>query len=206
MNPTMTPTNLQVLRHYDGDGNLQRIIKPAAAAEALFAGAGIPAGRCMSLNASGEAELGVVGRRVPFWLFRNTTSPSGGWNGESAQTATDLTWADGSNHAFLFFVGIEGLEIATTEFIAEQTYVYNTLVSSRAADNAALSTDALRRDNAGKIYSTGVVHGAHPVVGVVSKPIGAYSKFGLSYVVLYTLYRPPVEGLINATPVNIALA
>jgi hypothetical protein len=200
-NPSMVATNMQVLRSYDGDGNLQRIVKPAAAQEALFANGAIPAGRCMSLNSSGESELGVTGRRVPLWIFRRSNSPSGGWSGEAVASSSDLTWADGSNHAFLHFVGIEGLEIATTEFIDGQTYTLNTLLSARMSDNAAYSTDAQRAAGAGVVYSTGVVHGAHPVVGVVSRT--GYERFNRNYVTFYTLYRPPVEGLINGTPVNV---
>lgn len=212
MNPTMTASNLQVLRHYNGDGNLQRVVKPSAAQELIFkttGGTGIPAGRCCSLNASGEAELGVTGRRVPMWLWRSTDKPSGGWSGDPVSVAPGLTWADGSKHLFLFFVGVEGLEIATTEYIAGQTYAYNTLVSARMSNNSAYSTDTERAAGAGKVYSTGVLHGAHPVVGVVSVPPGSYGvsiegikRFGSDYLVLYTLYRPPVEGILNGTPTN----
>lgn len=204
MNPSMTPTNMQVLRSYDGEGNLQRNVEIAAAQEALFNGNGVPAGRCLSLNASGLGELGVTGRRFALWLFRNSTSPSGGWNGESAQTATGITWADGSKKQFLCFVGIEGLEIATTEFIAGggNTYAFNALISARMTNNVAFADDAARAANAGKIYANGVLHGAHPVVGVVSRPQGTYKQFGMDYVTFYTLYRPPVEGILDGTPTN----
>lgn len=194
-NPNMTPSDLQVLRSYDGHGNLQKNLKPAAAQEALFADGAVPAGRCMSQNSAGEAELGCEGRDVPFWSFRRSDRPSGGWSGESPKTATTLTWQDGSNHQFLHFVGMQGLEIATSEFITGQTYTPNTLVAAKKSNDSGYSTDDERAAGAGKIYSTGVLYGLNNVVGVVSSPAASFVRFGLSYVTLYTMYAPPIEGI-----------
>lgn len=197
-NPSMTATNLQVLRHYDGNGPLQKILTPSAATKALFPTKAVPAGRVMHQNASGEAELGVGGTEVPFWSFRDSNRPSTGWSGESPKTATGLTWADGSSNGVLHFVGIEGLEIATTELAeAASNFTNNSLVASRRTDDAAYSTNEERANGAGKIYTTGVLNGKDAVVGVVSAAPGSYTKFGNTYVTLYTLYRPPVGGLVD---------
>jgi len=204
-NPTMTPSNLQVLRSYDGEGNLQRVIKPAAAQELIFkntGGGGIPAGRVCSINSSGEAELGITGSRVPMWLFRQTDRPSGGWQGEAVATATDMTWSD----------GIEGLEIATTEYITTgNTYALNGFVSSLMSNHSSLTTDALRAASAGKVFTLDVVYGAHAVIGVVSQVPGSYGvtsdgqkRFGRNYLVLYTLYRPAIAGLLTGTSTSVA--
>lgn len=201
-NPRFNATDLQVLRHYDGDGNLQRVMKIPAAVEATFADNAVPAGRVLSLNsATGEADLGVPGKQVPMWLFRRTDRPSGGWKGEPATTATGLTWSDGSVEQFLCFVGIEGLEVATTEFDNAQTYNYNDFVI--APDGPKAIGLGWTLDQAGRLTNQGVVYGAHPVVGVVSKIPGDYSRFNNTYLVVYTLYRPPIEGLLNGTPVNV---
>jgi len=206
--PSMTRNNLQVLRHYDGDGNLQRNVQMAAAQIALFATGAVPAGRCVSLGSDGLGYLGVAGSRVPLWLFRSTDKPSSGMQGPAAASATEMTWADGSVNAVLAFVGLEGLEIATTEYNKSETFNYNDLVACRLSTNAAYTTDTERAAGAGVVFKTGVVHGAHAIVGVVSQPptgIGSYSRFDNAYLCLWTCYRPPVAGLITGTPVNIAV-
>ncbi|GIW89626.1 MAG: hypothetical protein KatS3mg109_0058 [Pirellulaceae bacterium] len=200
-NPRFNATDLQVLRHYDGDGNLQRNMEMESAAESTFSDGVVPAGRVLSLSTNGKADLGVPGKQVPMWLFRRTDRPSGGWKGESPKTATGLTWSDGSVKQFLCFVGIEGLEVATTEFDSTRTYNYNDFVIAPDAVKAAALGWAA--DEAGRLTNEGVVHGAHSIVGVVSKKPGDYSRFNNSYLVVYTLYRPPVEGLLAGTPTNI---
>ena len=205
--PSMTRNNLQVLRAYDGGTVLQRNVKMNDAQSALFSNGAVPAGRCISLGSDGEGYLGVSGNRVPMWLFRSTDKPSSGMQGPPATTATEMTWADGSVNAVLAFVGLEGLEIATTEYNKNETFNFNDPLTARMSNNAAYSTDAARAANAGVVFKTGVVYGAHPVVGVVSDPPTGpnnYRRFDQPYLVFYTCWRPPVAGLILNTPVNVA--
>ncbi len=190
-NPVMTKNKLEVLRSTKDPARLVKSLKPDPTQEAMWGGAGIPAGRCLHRNAIGEMELGVIGRQVPFWLFRDTNKPSGGWSGDSVATSPGPTWADGSEHVLLHFAGIEGLEIATTEFIAGSYAIHDLLTAPTVA---GLSTDAQRMATAGVVTKVGVVHGKTPVVGVVIEP-AYYVPHNINMLVFYTLYRPPIEGL-----------
>lgn len=211
----MTETNMQVLRQYDGGMILQANVKPAAAQVAIFADGAIPAGRCCSRNSVGELELGVSGRRVPMWIWRRSDAPSTGSEYTPVSSATDLTFADGSTKQVLCFVGIEGLEIATTEYLKDSnngngTYAINALVSARMTSDSSYADDAARAAGAGKLFFYNVFYGAHAVVGVVSavgntygiEPATGARRFGLTYLQIYTLYRPPVEGLVTGIPTN----
>lgn len=194
-NPTMTRNKLEVLRSTKDPARLVKSLKPDATQEAMWAPFGIPAGRCMHRNAAGEMELGVTGNQVPFWLFRDTDKPSGGNTGDGVDVAPHATWADGSEHVLLHFAGIEGLEIATTEFIAA-TYNMHDFVTAPTV--AGYSTDADKKTNAGVVTKTNAVYGKNPVVGVCIEPAGQYYKpHGINMLVFYTLYRPPIAGLPN---------
>lgn len=195
---SMTAHKLEVLRSLDGfEGVLVKNLTPSAAQEALFPNSGMYAGRCLSRASDGSAELGVSGNRVPYWLFRTSNLPSTGMSSPVAvQNEVDLTYKDGRAHVVLCYAGIEGLELATTEFIASTgtPYALNQFLTAPVA--SAFSTDPEKVAGAGVLTNLGAVYGKDPIVGVVSES-AKRAPHKVDMLVFYTLYRPPVAGLAN---------
>lgn len=196
---SMTNHKLDVVRSVDGvDKVLIKHLKMSAAQEALFPSRGIYAGRCVSRAANGDAELGVTGNRVPYFLFRTSNLPStGSFSDPTAiADAPGLTYQDGVDKAALCYASIEGIELSTTEFdsTAAAGYALNTFLRAPAAGE--FGTDAAIVAGAGVLTSDGCTYGATPIVGIVSQP--SFDKpHNINMLKFYGLYRPPIEGLPN---------
>lgn len=203
-----TRHKLDVTRTLDGfESALIKHLKPAAAQELLFPDRGIYAGRCMSRNSAGESELGCSGRRVPYWIIRTSNLPSTGSFSSPVpiEQEVGLTVQDGAEHVVLHYAGIEGLEIATTEFLPAATtgvaWAINQLV---AAPTSAVvgGSDAAKLAAAGVVTNAAtVLHGRSAIVGVVSDvTLLTDMPHGVPMIQLYTLYRPPLEGVPAGVP------
>ena len=110
----------------------------------------VPAGRCVSLNASGNFVLGLSGNRaMPLFTLRASDDL------DVVNESTGVTpWKSpqpGGNVAALVATG--GYELETTEFDTAQTYAPN---------------DTLTADAAGRLTNLGAVPYTNPVVGVCS--------------------------------------
>lgn len=201
----MVAHKLEVIRSYDGEDTLQVNVKPDATQAAIFPNKAVFAGRCLHFNAARQGELGVSGHQVPLWLFRQTDRPSGGFNGVAATAATQLSWQDGSKGEYLAFVGIQGLEISTTEFDTAQTYAINDLLTAPLFSDATFDTDAKKLAGAGVVSNKNtaaatVKWGKDPVVGVISNLDQTTPHAGLKMLRFYTIYMPPIEALAANTP------
>lgn len=196
---SMTAHKLDVLRSVDGENKvLIKNLKPSAAQEAVFPNGGIYAGRCVSRNSTGDAELGVIGRRVGYMTFRDTSHPSVGGMSDPTSVAdqVDLTYKDGVDKAVLAFACIDGVEFATTEFDAAQTYNINDLLVARHATqiNGGSPTDAQLIAQGGVLTNVGAQHGKTPNVGVVSE-VAFRNPHRVNMLVFYGWYDPPIEAL-----------
>ena len=193
----MTKQKLDVLRSVDGFENvLVKNVIPSSAQEALFPARNMYAGRCVSRASNGEVELGAKGRRVPMFLFRGSGAPSTGSASSpvAVENEVGLTTQDGAEHRVLAYVGIEGLELATTEFIVSSGTNYAINQFLKAPDATDFSGDANILAGAGKITNHQVVYGKDAVVGITSE-IAHRTPHGIPMLCFYTLFRPPVEGL-----------
>ncbi len=192
----MSQHKLEVVKGIDGfEGTLVKNLKPSAAQEVLFPNAGVYAGRCMSRNSAGETELGCAGRAVPMWQFRTSNLPSTGYSDPiSVDTAVDLTQQDGREHRVLYYVGIEGLELITTEYIVSTGTAYAHNQFLKAPPASAFSGDANIVAGAGVVTNAAVVYGKDAVIGVVSE-LSTLATYRVPMLQFFSLYRPPIEGL-----------
>lgn len=199
VNLTMTEHKLEVARTIDGFENvLIKHVKMSSAQRAKFPHGGVFAGRCVSRNSSGEAELGVTGHRVPLWLFRDTNKPSTGSFSDpvAVADAPHVTFKSDAVEKTLAYVGIEGLELQTTEFDADETYNINDFLT---APPVGSMTDPEILESAGVITNAGIVYGRNPIVGIVSE-VGFTAPHRINMLSFYTLYRPAIAGLPNGIP------
>lgn len=200
----MTRHKLDVTRTLDGfESALIKNLTPSLAQEALFPNYGIYAGRCMSRAVGGDAELGVSGNRVPYWMFRTSNLPSTGSASSVLAVADEpgLTAQDGATHKVLHYAGIEGLEMATTEYNASSGTAYAINQFLTALPASSFSTDPDIVAGAGVVTNAGVVYGKTPIVGIVSET-ATVSPHGVAMLKFYTLYRPPIEGTASLTSVS----
>ena len=109
----------------------------------------------------------------------------------------------------LFFTGLEGFELATTEFDQSQEYTVGDYLRAPLHNPGAADPVAHARDIAGVVTNQGAVYGSTTIVGIVSpgelgSRNGETGRDGHRNKVLsfYTTYRPPVEGLVTSTPTN----
>jgi hypothetical protein len=189
---SMTNNKLDVLRSVDGfEGVLVKNIKISAVQEALFSPARLPAGSCVSLNASEEAELGVSGTKVGYMLFRDSNLPStGSFNDPTAiADAVDVTYKQGTTKRVLAFACMQGVEFATTEFDSAPTYAAGDPLTAPVYTSGPVG-------NAGKVTKTGAKVGATPVVGVVSEA-ALRKPHNIDMLVFYGSWTPPVD--LNST-------
>ena len=184
---------------------------------ALFVDEAVPAGRCMHLTrttASGampSAKLGTTGNaKVPVWIYRDSDSYSAGYLGPNPATSTGPGWSTGMEGGILMYVGLEGFELATTEFDSEIDYVVGDYL--RAPEFTVGTGDDANeaRTVAGVVTSANAVFGASTIIGIVSPGfIGerfdgtGYDPFRNKVLSFFTTYRPPVAGLVNGTPTNL---
>lgn len=146
----MVTHRLQPLRHFYQGAHLIVNAVPDAAQAALATGGYIPSGRCMHLSPTTKygrmptSKLGCVGHnKIPVWLFRDSDAYSGGFPGQSSASATNIVWADGAYSNLLHFVGLEGYELATSEFKKTVAYVVGQyLIAPEPATNDTAGMDA----------------------------------------------------------------
>lgn len=150
----------------------------------------VHAGRCVSLNASGQFETGCVGAAMP--LFINNTGGSGApssgnrsangyWHAMHAATLSGVT----ANNGF---------EAETTEFDPARTYLPNQQLRAIVANT--------NQTTGGRLTNEGVVRpeSASPqlataVVGVVSKPPAKTDFTQPSVLAFWMTYKPGADGL-----------
>ena len=188
---------LDVTRTLDGyETALIKHLTPNVTQENLFPNRGIYAGRCMSRAANGEAELGVSGRRVGYFMFRDSNKPSTGSPSSDTAVADEpgLTAQDGAIHKVLHYAAIEGLEMATTEYKASSGTAYAINQFLKAPPASAFSGNDNIVAGAGVLTNHQVVHGVDAIVGITSE-IATVSPHGFAMLKFYTLYRPPLEGI-----------
>lgn len=199
----MTNHKLDVTRTLDGfESALIKNLTPSLAQEVLFPSSGIYAGRCLSRAANGDAELGVSGRRVPYFIFRTSNLPSTGSPSTNVAVTSDpgLTSQNGATHKVLCYAGIEGLEMCTTEFnnASGTPYAINQFLTALPASSFVGNDNIVA--GAGVLTNASVVHGKTPIVGIVSEPQTdpvSFAPHQVPMLKFYTLYRPPIEGLPN---------
>lgn len=201
----MTSQKLDVLRGLDGfEHELIKNLTPDSTEELAMIGQNIPAGRCVSrTGVNGETTLGCKGRSVPYFTFRGSAQPSTGAvsDPQPVQLAPHVTWKSDAEHKVLCYAGIEGLELATTEFVAGTYAIGDYLVAPTVAAVGLAITNGVT--DAGKVTNqVGAVapaYGRDPIVGIVSE--AAFRKpHRVDMLVFYSLYRPAIEQLSNALP------
>jgi hypothetical protein len=215
----MTAHMLTPLRAYAESGHLVTNIKtdPVQAAASEFYR--IPAGRCLhTTNATGPNEvpickLGCEGNgKIPVFLFRDSDSYSAGYEGPNPATALVPAWSTGQDSRLLAFVGLEGYELATTEFDTTRTYLVGQALRSPEVGSTAGVTDVQVdvQNHAGMLTNASVVHGADTIVGIVSPGFASpqaedpgIDEHLNKVLTFYTRYTPPIQGLLNGTPTNL---
>jgi len=212
----MTSHRLQPMRHFYKGNHLVCNAVPWATQTALFSENAMPAGRCLHLDPTADpgtlptAKLGCSGNnKVPVWLFRDSDAYSGGFPGPSSVTSTSITWDDGSTGQLLFFVGLEGYELATSEFDKTQTYKVGQYLKAPEHDPGHGGGSAVHAQTiAGIATNDSVLYGRDTIVGIVSpavfQPLGKIvsgdiiDPDGTAMLPFYTTYRPPVAALTTA--------
>lgn len=206
----MTSHRLQPLRHFYQGAHLVVNAVPDAAQAALMTGGYIPAGRCMHLNPATKygqlpgSKLGCAGNnKIPVWLFRDSDAYSGGFPGDNVATSTAPVWADGSTGQLLHFVGLEGFELATSEFQKARDYTIGDYLKAPEYDNSG-ATHA--NNTAGIVTNDTVRWGTETIVGIVAP--GEWAPYGLrssgsndqvldpdgtKMLAFYTTYRPGLQ-------------
>ena len=226
----MTDHMLTPLRHFWNGSHLITNGAVDATEESLSEYQAIPGGRCMHLtNATGSnelptAKLGCTGNaKVPVWLYRASDSYSAGFPGPDPATYVGPSWDVGVEQRLLMFVGLEGFELATTEFDTTQTYQVGEYLRAGEDGEALADTDAADqqddiRNFAGVVTNksradAALTHGAHTIIGIVSPGFASpqaaadgTDEYGNQVLSLYTTYRPPVAGLTAAAAANNAVA
>lgn len=217
----MTKNMLTPLRHFWEGSHLVCNAKVAPSEEALSEYGAIPAGRAMHLtNATGPndlpvAKLGCDGNeKVPVFIYRPSDSYSVGYEGPDPATELGPSWVtEGDERGVLMFVGMEGFELATTEFNSARTYKVGEYLRAPEHDTGAPDAQVDVRTVAGVLTNDTVVNGVDTIIGVVSPGVNApmaaadgTDEYGNQTLSFYTTYRPPIAGLLNGTPVNVARA
>ena len=214
---TMTQHMLTPLRHmYQGS----HLICNAAATpseEALFEHGAIPAGRAMHLVAAtgpGEVASAILGcsgnQKVPVFIFHESDQFSTGMPADIGLIDNGPNWAAGDEgQRILMFVGLEGFELATTEYDDGRTYLVGEYVRApELSERGATAEQTFARDSAGKLTNDTVENGVETIIGMVSPgaetddPDGL-DPYGNNVISIYTMYRPPIQGLLNGTPTNV---
>jgi hypothetical protein len=208
----MVSHRLQPLRYFYDGAHLTCTAVPDSAQSALMTEGFIPAGRCMHLDRTKKpgalqvSKLGCNGgKKIPVWIFRDSDAYSGGFPGHDVTTVNHVTWADGSFGNLLHFVGVEGYELATSEFDTTRTYYVGDWLRAPEADTPLDATNL--NDVAGIVTNNTVRLGRECVVGIVSpnewapfqltagSPAHQLDPNGTKMLSFYTTYRPPLENV-----------
>lgn len=183
-----------------------------------------PSGRCMHL-VPGQTECGNLplarlgcegNNKIPVFLFRDSDSYSGaGFAGPDPAVENGPAWSTGINSVgrHLVFIGLEGFELATTEF--DKTagpYHVGDYLRAPEFDSGAQDKYENARTVAGILTKGDTPYGASTIVGIVSssapndvdtKQTPDENPYGERALSFYTTYRPPVQGLLDGTPVDV---
>lgn len=146
----------------------------------------IPAGRCVSLNSSGEFITGIATKRMGMFLFQGSdaldvTNPSG-----TTAKGTFVSQPILPNGAMMALVAAGAYELSTTEYDRAQTYVVNDYLSAGNADTNSVTGGLLTNKNTG---GTALVAGTHPICGCVSK-INTRNEYGIQTIEFWPVYMP----------------
>lgn len=146
----------------------------------------IPAGRCVSLNASGEFITGIATKRMGMFLFQGSdaldvTNPSG-----TTARGTFVSQPILPNGAMMALVANGTYELSSTEFDRAQTYVVNDYLTGTVADTNAVTGGLITNKNSS---AGALVAGTHPICGVVSK-INTANEYGIPTIEFWSVYMP----------------
>ena len=214
---SMTKHMLTPLRSKRDPAHLVLNAVPNATEATYFIDQAVPAGRCMHLvrdTGPGQlpnAKLGCTGNnKLPVWIYRASDSYSAGYAGPDPAVETGVTWSTGMSGGILMYVGMEGFELATTEYDKTLTYVVGDYLRAPEPNMAADPLTDEFRDVAGVVTNANATYGGSTIVGIVSPGfIGqrfddpGRDPFRNQVLSLYTTYRPPVAGLVAGTPTNL---
>lgn len=208
----MTTNMLVPLRHYRNGNHLVTNAKCDPAEELWSTHGRIPAGRCMhltNLTDPGQVPIAKLGcgaqyntgfGKIPVYIYRDSDSYSVKFDGPNSTTALGPSWATGAEEpVVLMFVGLEGFELATTEYVvASGPYKVGQFLrsSERTTVGALTNADAPDIQNVAGKLSPGL-RGTHTIVGLVSPGVGddngptdATDTYGNLLLSFYTTYRP----------------
>lgn len=215
----MTDHMLTPLRAVDSAGHLVVNMSVNAAEEAASEFQRIPGGRLMHLtdatnqNELPVAKLGCSGnQKIPVWLYRDSDSYSAGFEGPDVAVVVHPTWNTGMEKRLLGYIGLEGFELATTEFDKNRTYLVGQyLRAPQAGESGAANLSVDVNTIAGIVTNATVRNGVETIIGIVSPGVAApmqkdnrIDEYGNHVLTLYTTYRPPVQGVRQGVAVNVA--
>lgn len=120
----------------------------------------LPAGRCCSLNSSGELVTGVKGTAMPLWVFRGARS----WDVDN--TSNDEWHAATPRGYIKCLVATGGYELETTEYDDAQTYTPGDHLQAVNANTTLATGGTLTNQSLGVLYHASSMEAR---VGVVSR-------------------------------------
>lgn len=119
-------------------------------------------GRCVHLNDDGDFEMGAVGYQMPMFLTVGSNYPSAGNSSPSGR------WYAVHGARLSAVVAVSGLEVETTEFDSDQTYLPNQPLRAIASNSD--QTTGGRLTNAGVVKAESATPAsATAIVGIVSR-------------------------------------
>lgn len=120
----------------------------------------LPAGRCCSLNSTGELETGVKGTAMPLWVFQGARS----WD---VDNTSNSEWRAGTPRGFIrCLVATGGYEFETTEYDTAQDYLPGEHLKAIVANTTLATGGTLSNQSLGTLYHSSNMEAR---VGVVSK-------------------------------------
>jgi hypothetical protein len=145
------------------------------------------------------------------WIFRDSDAYSGGFPGEDSTVVNGPSWADGADGLILHFVGLEGFELATSEYDVSRTYLVGEELRAPEYDplfagGASVHINTL----AGVVTNQNVRYGRECIIGIVApseySPLinrsavgnNVIDENGTKILTFYTTYRPPLENVNTA--------
>jgi hypothetical protein len=146
-------------------------------------------GRCVHLNPSGSWELGVEKGQLPFFLLNNSDDLDVANDGGNPATEADA-WSPGTPSGKMNAVcALGGFELASTEFIATDTYAPN----DRLAAPITTGVPATMLTASGVLKKSTVNTFAEAVVGVVTRgriPTSPKNAHGRDEIYFASVYLP----------------
>lgn len=147
----------------------------------------IPAGRCVSLNSSGEFITGIATKQMGMFLFQGSdaldvTNPSG-----TTAKGTFVSQAILPNGSMMALVAKGAYELSTTEYDRANTYAVNDYLTGIVANTTAATGGLLTNKN--PIDAGALVAGTHAICGCVSK-VGTTNEYGIPTIEFWPVYMP----------------